>query len=52
MLLGLLAGAALAAQTPSAAIPWEEAGPLQPIVTGDGHTDPAVRGTWRARGYG
>ena len=52
MLLGLLAGAALAAQTPSAATPWEEAGPLQPIVTADGHTDPAVRGAWRSRGYG
>lgn len=32
--------------------PWLDAGPMRPIASEDGTTDPAVRGVWRSRGYG
>ncbi len=33
-------------------LPWFDAGPLQPIVTASGETDPDIRGAWKSRGYG
>lgn len=33
--------------------PWQDAGPLRPILLeNSGATDPAVRGIWQSRGYG
>ncbi|MBX7492826.1 S41 family peptidase [Qipengyuania sp. 1NDW9] len=32
--------------------PWRSAGPIHPIETDQGETNPAIRGVWQSRGYG
>jgi carboxyl-terminal processing protease len=50
--LAMVASGSGASSRDDPARPWEDAGPLQPIMAADGATDPAIRGVWRSRGYG